>query len=275
MLGARSSEPKVAQMTASSSTQSLSGALKSLDGRVAIVTGGSRGIGGAISRALAADGAIVAVIGVEPDRERTEHLRASLNGTAKLVHFYEANVADFSQCESAVQRVIADHGRVDILINNAGITKDHTVRKMTVEEWQAVLDVNLSGPFFMIKCVLEHMIEQKFGRIVNISSVVGHMGNFGQANYAAAKAGLLGLTRTVALETARAGVTVNAVAPGFIATEMVKAMPQAAIDQAKSRTPQDRLGEPSEIARVVRFLVDEDSSFITGATYDVNGGMRM
>ena len=257
------------------STNVASASARSLDGRVAIVTGGSRGIGGAISRALAADGAVVAVLGVEPDRERTETLRASLNGTAKLVHFYPADVSDFTACTSAVQAVIAAHGKVDILVNNAGITKDHTVRKMTVEEWQAVLNVNLSGPFFMIKAVLEHMVERKYGRIVNISSVVAHTGNFGQANYTAAKAGLLGLTRTVALETARAGVTVNAVAPGFTATEMVKLMPQNAIDLATARTPQNRLGEPHEIARVVRFLVDEQSSFITGATYNVNGGMFM
>ena len=257
------------------STHLASGALKSLDGRVAIVTGGSRGIGGAISRALAADGAMVAVVGVPADRERTEELRASLNGTAKLVAFYEANVADYAACESAVKDVIAKYGKVDILVNNAGITKDHTARKMTIDEWQAVLNVNLSGPFFMIKAVLEQMIEQKFGRIVNISSIVGHTGNFGQANYTAAKAGLLGLTKTLALETARSGITVNAVCPGFTATEMVALMPQAAIDMAKSKTPVDRLGDPSEIARVVRFLIDENSGFITGATYDVNGGMYM
>lgn len=255
--------------------QPAAGTLRSLEGRVAIVTGGSRGIGGAISRALAEDGATVAVLGIAPDRAQTETLRASLNGSAKLVHFYLANVADYDQCAAAVQEVIADHGHVDILVNNAGITRDHTARKMTVDEWQAVLNVNLSGPFYMMKSVLEHMLERKYGRIVNISSVVGHMGNFGQANYAAAKAGLLGLTKTLALETARSGITVNAVAPGFTLTEMVAAMPQAAIDLAKSRTPVDRLGQPDEIARVVRFLIDESSGFITGATYDVNGGMFM
>ena len=256
-------------------THPESGSLARLDGRVAIVTGGSRGIGGAISRVLVADGATVAVIGIAPDRKRTEVLRASLNGTAKLVHFYEANVADYAQCQAAVANVIADHGRIDILVNNAGITKDHTIRKMTPDEWQAVLDVNLSGPFFMIKSVLDGMLEAKYGRIVNISSVIGRTGNFGQANYASSKAGLLGLTKTVALETARAGVTANAICPGFVLTDMVAAMPQAAIDAAKSRTPVDRLGDPTEIARTVRFLVDENSGFITGATFDVNGGMFM
>lgn len=249
--------------------------LSSLEGRIAIVTGGARGIGAAISAALAADGATVAVLGVPDDRERTETLRSSLNGSAKRVEFYEANVADPLACQRAVQRVLDAHGKVDVLVNNAGITKDHTARKMTIEEWQAVLNVNLSGPFFMIKAVLDHMLEKQYGRIVNISSVVGHTGNFGQANYAAAKAGLLGLTKTLALETAKSGITVNAVAPGFTATEMVRAMPEAAIDIAKSRTPVDRLGEPNEIARVVRFLIDEHSGFITGATYDVNGGMYM
>ena len=172
------------------SSQHSSEALKSLDGRVAIVTGGSRGIGGAISKALAADGAIVAVIGVPADRERTEVLRSSLNGTAKLVHFYEANVADPQACVDAVQAVIAEHGRVDILINNAGITKDHTARKMTVEEWQTVLNVNLSGPFFMIKAVLDKMLEQQFGRIVNISSVVGPHGQLRTGKLCSGKSGL-------------------------------------------------------------------------------------
>jgi acetoacetyl-CoA reductase len=257
------------------STQLESGTLERLDGRVAIVTGGSRGIGGAITASLVADGAAVAILGVPADRERTEALRSSLNGTAKLLHFYEADVADHDACERAVQAVLKDYGKIDILVNNAGITKDHTLRNMTVEEWQAVLNVNLSGPFYMIKAVLDHMLARKYGRIVNISSVVGHMGNFGQANYAAAKAGLLGLTKTLALETARSGITVNAVAPGFTMTEMVAAMPQPAIDMARSRTPVDRLGDPREIARVVRFLVDEGSGFITGATYDVNGGLYM
>jgi NAD(P)-dependent dehydrogenase (short-subunit alcohol dehydrogenase family) len=251
------------------------GALSSLEGRVAIVTGGSRGIGAAISAALAADGATIAVLGVPDDRERTESLRASMNGSAKRLEFYEANVADPQACQDAVDAVLGAHGKIDILVNNAGITKDHTARKMTIEEWQAVLNVNLSGPFYMIKALLDHMLERQYGRIVNISSVVGRTGNFGQANYAAAKAGLLGLTKTLALETAKNGITVNAVAPGFIGTEMVRAMPQAAQDIAQSKTPVGRIGEPAEIARVVRFLIDENSGFITGATYDVNGGMFM
>jgi NAD(P)-dependent dehydrogenase (short-subunit alcohol dehydrogenase family) len=246
-----------------------------LEKRVAIVTGGSRGIGGAISRLLANDGATVAVLGLPIDRERTDRLRVSLNGSASRVHFYEGNVGEFAECAKAVETVLAEHGRVDYLINNAGITRDHTVRKMTVEEWQAVLQVNLSGPFFMIKAVLDAMVAQGFGRIVNISSVVGESGNFGQANYAAAKAGLIGLTKTVALEVAKKHITVNAVAPGFIETDMTKAMPAEAIETAISQTPKQRLGQPDEVAHVVRFLVDEKAAYITGAVYNVNGGWYM
>lgn len=246
-----------------------------LDGRVAIVTGGSRGIGGAISRVLAGDGAIVAVIGIAADRERTQRLRASLDGVAARIRFYEADVADHGACDGAVSQLLADCGRIDILVNNAGITKDHTVLKMTVDEWNEVIGVDLCGPFFMIRAALPQMVQQGYGRIVNISSVVGRTGNFGQANYAAAKAGILGLTKTVALEVANKGVTVNAVAPGFTQTEMVAAMPAQAVDRVVSRVPERRLAQPQEIARVVRFLVDEASGFVTGATFDVNGGMFM
>ena len=246
-----------------------------LEKRVAIVTGGSRGIGGAISRLLAEDGATVAVLGLPIDRERTERLRVSLNGSASRVHFYQGDVGVFAECRRAVDEVVREHGRVDFLINNAGITRDHTVRKMTEEEWQAVLQVNLSGPFFMIKAVLDTMVAQGFGRIVNISSVVGESGNFGQANYAAAKAGLIGLTKTVALEVAKKHITVNAVAPGFIETEMTKAMPAQAIETAISQTPKARLGQPDEVAHVVRFLVDDRAAYITGAVYNVNGGWYM
>ncbi len=247
----------------------------SLQGRVGIVTGGARGIGGAISRRLADDGAQVAVIGLPVDRERTETLRSHLNGSSSRVHFYEGNVGVYDQCKAAVAAIVKEHGRIDFLVNNAGITADHTVRKMTVDEWQAVLQVNLTGPFFMTKAVLDHMVEQKYGRIVNISSVVGESGNFGQANYAAAKAGLIGLTKTVALEVARSGVTVNAVAPGFIETDMTALMPIAAIETAIADTPTKRLGQPDEVAHVVRFLVDEKSGYITGAVYKVNGGWYM
>jgi acetoacetyl-CoA reductase len=240
-----------------------------------MVTGGAGGIGSAISTLLANDGASVAILGLPEDLARTQTLRAQLDGAAKRLHFYESNVGVYEQCREAAATVVREHGRIDFLINNAGITRDHTVRKMTVEEWQAVLQVNLSGPFFMIKAVLETMIEQGFGRIVNISSVVGESGNFGQANYAAAKAGLIGLTKTVALEVANRGITVNAVAPGFIETPMTKAMPPQAIENAIAQTPQQRLGQPEEVAQLVRFLLDEKAGYITGAVYNINGGWYM
>jgi len=246
-----------------------------LENRVGIVTGGARGIGAAITQLLADDGATVVVMGLAPDRDRTELLRASLNGAAHRVSFQEGTVAQYDVCKGVVDEVIAQHGKIDFLVNNAGITADHTVRKMTIEEWQAVLAVNLSGPFFMIKAVLDHMVERQYGRIVNISSVVGHTGNVGQANYASSKAGVMGLTKTVALEVASRGITVNAVAPGFIDTEMVAAMPKAALDAAIQKSPERRLGQPEEVARVVRFLLDDTSGYITGAVYDVNGGLYM
>jgi NAD(P)-dependent dehydrogenase (short-subunit alcohol dehydrogenase family) len=246
-----------------------------LKGRVGIVTGGARGIGGAISTALAEDGATVAVLGLPEDRDRARALAAQLNGAASRIHFYQSNVGVYEQCREAVAAILREHGRIDFLVNNAGITRDHTVRKMTVEEWEAVLQVNLSGPFFMIKAVLDTMVEQGFGRIVNVSSVVGEAGNFGQANYAAAKAGLIGLTKTVALEVAKRGITVNAVAPGFIDTDMTKAMPVSAIETAIAQTPGHRLGQPEEVARLVRFLLDEDAGYITGAVYKINGGWYM
>lgn len=215
------------------------------------------------------------MLGLPEDRERAHSLASRLNGAASRIHFYQADVSEFDQCREAVDAILRQHGRIDFLVNNAGITRDHTVRKMTVEEWDAVLRVNLSGPFFMIKAVLDTMVEQGFGRIVNVSSVVGEAGNFGQANYAAAKAGLIGLTKTVALEVAKRGVTVNAIAPGFIDTDMTKAMPQAAIDQAIAQTPVQQLGQPDEVARLVRFLLDEKARYITGSVYNINGGWYM
>jgi acetoacetyl-CoA reductase len=224
---------------------------------------------------LAQDGATVAVLGLPEDQERTHSLAARLNGASSRIYFYQSDVSVYEECRKAVEAVLQEHGRVDFLVNNAGITRDHTVRKMTVEEWEAVLQVNLSGPFFMTKAVLDTMVEQGFGRIVNVSSVVGESGNFGQANYAAAKAGLIGLTKTVALEVAKRGITVNAVAPGFIDTDMTKAMPVAAVENAIAQTPGQRLGQPEEVARLVRFLLDEKAGYITGAVYNINGGWYM
>jgi NAD(P)-dependent dehydrogenase (short-subunit alcohol dehydrogenase family) len=174
-----------------------------------------------------------------------------------------------------VGEVLAAHGQLDYLVNNAGITLDRTVRKMSIEDWHAVLRINLSGAFYMSKAVLDHMLDRGTGRIVNISSVIGETGNVGQANYAASKSGLFGLTKTLALETARRGITVNCVAPGFIETEMVSAIPGDILDTIVERVPMRRLGTPEEVAHAVLFLLDDRSSYITGAVIAINGGIEM
>ncbi|HME81895.1 MAG TPA: 3-oxoacyl-[acyl-carrier-protein] reductase [Candidatus Eremiobacteraceae bacterium] len=245
-----------------------------LQGRVAVVTGGTRGIGAAIAEMLAMDGAHVAA-GYSKGEDTARSFKGRLEAKGHSVSVHQGRVDEPDHCQRVVQEVLAQFGRVDFLINNAGITIDKTVRRMTEEEWRQVIAVNLFGAFHMTKAVLEHMIERGSGRIVNISSVIGETGNIGQANYAASKAGLFGFSKSLALEMAQRGITVNCVAPGFIATEMVSAIPKAALDKVIERIPQRRLGTPQEVARVVRFLIDDDSSYITGAVYDVNGGLDM
>jgi acetoacetyl-CoA reductase len=244
------------------------------EGKVAIVTGGARGIGAAITTALAESGAHVAA-GYSRDEEAAKKIRKDLTERGHSVSIHQGNVGEPDDCKRTVQDVLAAYGRVDFLINNAGVTVDKTVRKMTVEEWHAVLRINLSGAFYMVKAVLDHMLERGSGRIVCISSVIGETGSIGQANYAASKSGLVGLTKSLALETARKGITVNCVAPGFIATEMVAAMPQEVLDKVIEKIPVRRLGQASEIARMVRFLCEDESSYITGAVLAVNGGLEM
>jgi NAD(P)-dependent dehydrogenase (short-subunit alcohol dehydrogenase family) len=245
-------------------------------GKVALVTGGTRGIGAAITECLADNGANVAA-GYSKGREGAEKMRDALHekSTAAAVSIHQGRVDRAEDCERVVAEVLEKFGRVDFLVNNAGITVDKTVRRMSVDDWNTVLNVNLSGAFNMTKAVLEHMIERGSGRIVNISSVIGETGNIGQANYAASKAGLFGLTKSLALEMAQRGITVNSVAPGFVATEMVGAIPQAVLDKVIEKIPQRRLGRPDEVARVVRFLLEDESSYITGAVYTVNGGLDM
>ena len=257
-----------------------------LHGRVAFVTGGSRGIGAAISHSLAEQGAIVAA-GYSHDRDRAEQFAATLADKGLKGTVHQGNVGSAEDCRRTVNEVIDQHERLDILVNNAGITIDKTVLKMTDEDWYKVLAVNLSGAFFMSQAVLPHMIERGSGRIINISSIIGETGNIGQANYAASKSGLFGLTKSLAREAAfqlaRAGkldddgigITVNTVAPGYIATEMVEAVPEKALDRIRSQIPLGRLGRPDEVARVVHFLAADQSSYITGAVFAVNGGMDM
>jgi acetoacetyl-CoA reductase len=244
-----------------------------LEGKVAIVTGGTRGIGAAISRALANDGAVVAAGCTGAGK--AERFRSEIEATGLPIELVEGNIGDPDDCRRVVEQVVADHGRVDILVNNAGITVDKTVKRMTVDDWHAVLRVNLSGSFYMCKAALEHLVESGSGRIVNISSVIGQTGNFGQANYAASKSGLFGLTKTLAIEYAAKGVTVNAITPGFIETDMVLAVPEEIRNQIITTIPVGRFGRADEIARAVRFLVDEDAGYITGSVLSINGGMEM
>ncbi|MGA7571821.1 MAG: 3-oxoacyl-[acyl-carrier-protein] reductase [Candidatus Aquilonibacter sp.] len=243
-------------------------------GRVAIVTGGTRGIGLAITQALAEERAHVAA-GYSKDAEKAERCAEKVRGNGQSVSTHQGRVDDFDDCKRVVNEVLEKYGRVDFLINNAGITLDKTLRKMSAEDWCNVINVNLSGAFNMTKAVLEHMIERGSGRIINISSVIGSTGNIGQANYAASKAGLFGFTKSLALETANKGITANVVAPGFIATEMVEAMPEAALAKVVEKIPTKRLGKPTEVARVVKFLCEDDSGYITGAAFHVNGGLDM
>src|SRR5215510_11125174 len=256
--------------------------------RVALVTGGTRGIGAAICRQLAAAGADVAA-GYWRGRESAEKFHSSMTADypGRKISVHEGNIGDAGDCRRVIGEVIDQHGRIDILVNNAGITIDKTVAKMTDDDWQRVIAVNLSGAFFMAQHALEHMLERGTGRIVNVSSVIGETGNIGQVNYAASKSGLFGLTKSLAKEAVfqlnRAGkppgdgigLTVNAVTPGFIATDMLATMPEKALDRVRAQIPLGRLGQPDEIARVVAFLAADQSAYITGQVWAVNGGMDM
>jgi acetoacetyl-CoA reductase len=244
------------------------------DKRVALVTGGARGIGAAITEALARDGIQVAA-GYSSNRATAEELKEKLAGEGLSVTIHQGNVGEPADCQRVVDEVLAAQGRIDYLVNNAGVTVDKTVRRLTVEDWHAVLRINLSGAFYMTKAVLEHMLERGSGRIVNISSVIGQTGNIGQANYSASKAGLFGFSKSLALETARKGITVNCVAPGFIETDMFAAIPKEVVDKILTTIPVGRLGQAREIARAVQFLLDDDAGYITGSVISVNGGLDM
>ena len=257
-----------------------------LAGRVALVTGGTRGIGAAICRTLAGHGASVAA-GFARDERRAADFKDELLASGMAVTIHQGDVSSAEDCRRTVREVVDQHGRLDILVNNAGITMDRTVGKMADEDWYDVVAVNLSGTFFTSKAALAHMLERGSGRIINISSIIGQIGNIGQANYAASKSGLFGLTMSLAKEAAFAlkregrldplgvGLTVNAVAPGFIETEMLDAVPEKALDRIRAQIPLDRLGRPEEVARVVRFLAADASSYITGQVWAINGGQEM
>ncbi len=234
--------------------------------KVALVTGGSRGIGAAISVALKAAGYTVAANYAGNDA-------AAQAFTAETgIPAYKWSVADYDACTAGIKQVEADLGPVSVLVNNAGITRDAPFHKMTPGQWHEVIDTNLTGTFNMTHCLWNGMRERKYGRVITISSINGQKGQFAQANYAASKAGDLGFTKALAQEGARAGITVNAIAPGYIATDMVMAVPEKVREQIIAQIPVGRLGEASEIARCVVFLAADDAGFITGSTISANGG---
>src|ERR1700735_3759694 len=258
---------------------------KDLTGRVALVTGGTRGTGAAICLSLAADGAVVAA-GFSSNRERANELRQAIEADGGTLSLHQGNVGDGEECQRVVGEVIEQHGRLDILVNNAGIPIDKPVWKLSIDDWQKVLRVNLSGSFYMAKPAIEHMIERGSGRIIFISSVTGEIGNIGQANYAASKSGEFGLAKTLAREAALAlrlagtletgiGVTVNCITPGLIETDMVATIPPFMVADILEKIPMHRMGQPDEIARVVSFLAQDASSYITGQIWGVNGGIDM
>ena len=237
--------------------------------RVAVVTGGTRGIGAAISIALKDKGYKVAANYGGNDAVAADFMKST------GIRAYKWDVSDFDQCQAGIKLIEADLGPVDVLVNNAGITRDGTMHKMTFEQWNAVIQTNLSSCFNMCRSVIEGMRARKYGRIVNIGSINGQAGQYGQVNYAAAKSGIHGFTKALAQEGAAVGITVNAVAPGYIDTEMVRAVPPNVLEKIVARIPVGRLGKASEIARTVLFLVDEEGGFITGSTLSVNGGQHM
>lgn len=245
--------------------------MKRLENKIAVITGGAMGIGNATVEKFVKEGAIVTIWDVDDKNGEEFTGRLRLNGFN--IFFKKVNVANHKEINEAAKEVIEKFGRIDILINNAGITKDSTLKKMTQEQWQQVIDVNLTGVFNCTQAVASIMLEQGAGKIINASSVVGLYGNFGQSNYAATKSGIIGMTKVWARELGRKGINVNAVAPGFIETEMVKKMPQNVVDIMKEKTPLGRLGTTDDIANAYLFLASEEANYINGAVLSVDGGM--
>lgn len=262
-----------------------------LRGRVALITGGTRGIGAAIARSLAGQGAAAIAVGYAGNDEAAHSFAEYFNdkhaGDGIKLSMHKGNIGNGDDCRRVVAEVIEHHGRLDILVNNAGIAIDRTVAKMTDEDWNKVLSVNLSGAYYMSQAALAHMLERGTGRIVMVSSLIGELGAIGQANYAASKSGLFGLTRTLAREAEfqlqRAGkfdnnpmgITVNCVTPGYVRTEMIEGVPEKVLDKIRSTIPVGRLAEPDEIARVVHFIAADASGYITGQVWGINGGSHM
>lgn len=243
--------------------------------KVAIVTGGTGGIGSAISRCLAKDYQVVACYFKAGKHEEALNWQAAQKADGFDIDIVFGDISSFSDCEKIVNHVKERFGRIDILVNNAGVTRDMSLKKMSPEDWHHVIDANLSSAFYMSRLVLPHMLEQGFGRIINISSINGRKGQFGQCNYAASKAALFGFTKSLALEVATKGITVNTISPGYIETPMLSAMKPEVLQSIISGIPVGRLGKPEEIAEAVSFLAGEHAAFISGANLDINGGQYM
>ncbi|OYT16778.1 MAG: 3-oxoacyl-ACP reductase [Bacteroidetes bacterium 4572_77] len=247
--------------------------MKRLENKVTIITGGADGIGKAGAELFGKNGAQIIIWDL--NKEKGEETANSINKNGGKAFFMMVNTAKIEEVENAVAEVIKTYKKIDVLVNNAGITRDSTLLKMSNEQWNQVIDVNLTGVFNCTKSIAPHMVANKSGRIINTSSVVALYGNFGQTNYVATKAGLIGMTKTWARELGRKGINVNAVAPGFIATEMVMKMPENILDGMKAKVPLQRLGKPEEIAQIYLFLATEESSYINGTVISVDGGMTV
>lgn len=245
--------------------------MSSLQGKIAVITGGSNGIGKATVQKFAREGAVVIIWDVV--QEAGENLANELQGHGQNVYFAKVDTTDDKAVEKATAEIVKTHNRIDILINNAGITRDSTLLKMTQEQWNQVIDVNLTGVYNCTRNIAPIMAENSFGVILNASSVVGLYGNFGQTNYAATKAGVIGMTQTWARELGRKGIRVNAVAPGFILTDMVRAMPEEVLAKMAAKVPLQELGKPEDIANVYAFLASDEARYISGATISVDGGI--
>jgi 3-oxoacyl-[acyl-carrier protein] reductase len=245
--------------------------MKRLENKIAIITGGAQGIGKAAVKKFAEEGAIVIIWDV--NEEKASATISEFKNISASIEFQKVDVTKLESVSQAAKQIIEKHNKIDILINNAGITRDASFLKMTPEQWQQVIDVNLTGVFNCTKAVAPFMIEKLYGKIVNTSSVVGLYGNFGQINYVATKSGIIGMTKVWARELGRKGINVNAVAPGFIATEMVSTVPEKVLDMLKERTPLGKLGEPEDIANAYLFLASDEAKYINGAVLSVDGGL--